>query len=166
MNYFYWDASALVKRYAPEIGTPLVNHLFADVELDRMMCLVIGTGEVISIFVRKKNSNLITDTAFSQALVDFRAEVIDTIGFKLVSVEDALVAASYPFIEKYSLNATDALVLRSVMDAAALLRPAGDDVILVTSDLRLLHAAQGEGVTTFNPEVGLQAQLDALVSGT
>ena len=34
MNHFYWDASALVKRYAPEIGTPLVNHLFADVVLD------------------------------------------------------------------------------------------------------------------------------------
>jgi predicted nucleic acid-binding protein len=166
VNYFYWDASALVKRYAPEIGTSLVNHLFADVVLDRRMCLVIGTGEVISVFVRKKNSNLITDTAFSQALVDFRAEVIDTVGFKLVSIEDALVAASYPFIEKYSLNATDAFVLRSVMDAAALLRPDGDDVILVTSDLRLLHAAEGEGVTTFNPEVGLQAQLDALVSGT
>ena len=164
MNYLYWDASALVKRYAPEIGTPLINHLFAHVVLDRMMCLVIGTGEVISIFVRKKNANLITDAAFAQALVDFRAEVIDTVAFKLVSVGDALVVASYPLIEKYSLNATDALVLRSVIDAAAVLRPTGDDVILVTSDLRLLHAAQGEGVTTFNPEVDLQAQLDALVS--
>jgi predicted nucleic acid-binding protein len=166
VNYFYWGASALVKRYAPEIGTPVVNHLFAHVVLDRMMCLVIGTGEVISIFVRKKNAKIITDVLFSQTLVDFRAEVIDTVAFKLVSVEDALVVASYPLIERYSLNATDALVLRSVMDAAALLRPAGDDVILVTSDLRLVHAAQGEGVTTFNPEIGLQAQLDALVSGT
>ena len=164
MTYLYWDASALVKRYTPEIGTPLINHLFAHVVLDSMMCLVIGTGEVISIFVRKKNANLITDAAFAQALVDFRAEVIDTVAFKLVSVGDALVVASYPLIEKYSLNATDALVLRSVMDAAAVLRPTGDDVILVTSDLRLLHAAQGEGVTTFNPEVDLQAQIDALVS--
>lgn len=166
MNHFYWDASALVKRYAPEIGTPLVNHLFAHTQLDRMMCLVIGIGEVVSIFVRKKNANLITDAAFSQALVDFRAEVIDAIAFKLVSVEDTLVFASYPLIEKYSLNATDALILRSVMDAAALLRRAGDDVVLVTSDSRLLHATQAEGVTTFNPETGLQGQLDALVSGT
>jgi predicted nucleic acid-binding protein len=118
VNYFYWGASALVKRYAPEIGTPLVNHLFAHVDLDRMMCLVIGSGEVSSIFVRKKNVNLITDAVFSQALVDFRAEVIDTVTFKLVLVEDALVVASYPLIEKYSLNATDALVLRSIMDAA------------------------------------------------
>lgn len=29
MRYFYWDASALAKRYAPEIGTPLVNALFS-----------------------------------------------------------------------------------------------------------------------------------------
>jgi hypothetical protein len=50
---FYWDASALAKRYAPELGTSLVNHLFASVALDRMMCLVIGTGEVISILVRR-----------------------------------------------------------------------------------------------------------------
>ena len=155
----------MVKRYAPEIGTPVVNHLFAHVVLDRMMCLVIGTGEVISIFVRKRNVKIITEVLFSQALVDFRAEVIDAVTFKLVSVEDALVIASYPLIEKYSLNATDALVLRSVMDAAALLRPAGDDVVLVASDLRLLHAAQGEGVTTFNPEAGSQAELDSLVSG-
>jgi hypothetical protein len=87
-----------------------------------MMCLVIGTGEVLSIFVREKNVKIITDVLFSQALVDFRAEVIDTVAFKLVSVEDALVVASYPLIEENSLNATDALVLRSVMDAA-LLRP-------------------------------------------
>jgi predicted nucleic acid-binding protein len=166
VNHFYWDASALVKRYAPETGTPLVNHLFSHVELDRMMSLVIGTSEVISIFVRKKNTNLITDAAFLQALLDFRAEVIDAVAFKLVSVEDALVFASYPLIEKYSLNATDALVLRSVMDAAALFRAAGDDVILVTSDLRLLHATQAEGVRTFNPEAGLQAQLDAFISGS
>jgi predicted nucleic acid-binding protein len=166
VNHFYWDASALVKRYAPEIGTPLVNHLFSHVQLDRMMCLVNCTGELISIFVRKRNTKLITDAALSQALVDFRAEVVDAGAFKLVSVEDALVLAPYTLIEKYSLNATDALVLKPVMDVAALLRPAGDDVILVTSDLRLLHAAEGEGVTTFNPEVGLQAQLDALVAAT
>jgi predicted nucleic acid-binding protein len=165
VNYFYWDASALVKRYAPKLGTPLVNHLFVHVILDRMMCLIIGIGEVISIFVRKKNTKLITDAAFAQALVDFRAEVIDAVAFKLLSVEDALVVASYPLIERYSLNATDAVVLRSVLDVAAVLRSAGDDVILITADQRLLHAAQGEGITTFNPEAGLQAQLDALISG-
>lgn len=65
MNYFYRDASALAKRYAREIGTPPVNHLFANVAADRMICQVLGVGEVISVFVRRKNANLITDVAFS-----------------------------------------------------------------------------------------------------
>lgn len=164
MNYFYWDASALAKRYAQETGTPLVNHLFSHVAPDRMMCLVVGTGEVISIFVRKKNAGHITPAAFSQALVDFRAEVIDHDAFKLASVEDTLVFASHPLIEKHSLNATDALVLRSALDAAAMLRSGGNDLVLVSSDRRLLQAARAEGLNTFNPEQDSQAQLDAFIS--
>jgi len=27
LHAFYWDASALAKRYAPELGTDFVNHL-------------------------------------------------------------------------------------------------------------------------------------------
>jgi len=128
-----------------------------------MICQVIGVGEVISVFVRKKNANLITDVAFSQALVDLRAEVIDPVAFKLAAVEDSLVFASHPLIEKHTLNATDALVLRSALDAAATLRPEGNDLVLVTSDLRLLHAAQVEGLRTFDPETGSQVDVDALI---
>jgi predicted nucleic acid-binding protein len=131
-----------------------------------MMCLVIDISEVISIFVRKKNANLITHDAFSQALVDFRAEIIDSVAFRLASVEDALVFASHPLIEKHFLNATDALILRSALDIDAMMRPIGNDVTLVTSDLRLLRAAQKEGLKTFNPETDSQTQLDALINGS
>jgi hypothetical protein len=88
VNSFYWDASALAKRYAPEIGTPLVNHLFTYVTPDRMLCLIVGVSEVISIFVRKKNARLITPEAFSQALVDFRTEIIEVDAFKLGRVDE------------------------------------------------------------------------------
>ncbi|GIX48038.1 MAG: hypothetical protein KatS3mg131_2249 [Candidatus Tectimicrobiota bacterium] len=54
--HVYWDASALVKRYAPESGTPLVNRIFADIPLARMMSLILAVGEVVSIFVRKRNA--------------------------------------------------------------------------------------------------------------
>jgi hypothetical protein len=44
VNSFYWDASALAKRYAPEIGTPLVSHLFTylrcgKVDIESLECL-------------------------------------------------------------------------------------------------------------------------------
>ena len=69
MTHFYWDASALIKRYAPETGTEIVNRLFSTVALDRMLCLAINTGEVISVFVRKRNDGTITQDDFSQALL-------------------------------------------------------------------------------------------------
>ena len=163
MNAFYWDASALAKRYAPELGTDLVNHLFAYVALDKMMCLVISTGEVISVLVRRKNDNRINADDFAQALENFRAEVIDAAAFNLVSIEDALVLASHPLIARHSLNATDALVLRSILDTASIVRPAGNEIVLVASDRRLLRAARAEGLQTFNPEVDTQAYLDALI---
>jgi predicted nucleic acid-binding protein len=163
VNSFYWDASALAKRYAPEIGTPLVNHLFTYVTPDRMLCLIVGVSEVISIFVRKKNARLITPEAFSQALVDFRTEIIEVDAFKLISIEDTLVFASHPLIEKHALNATDALILRSTLNMATVLRPVGNDIVLVTSDHRLLRAAQVEGLQTFNPDIDVQTALDILI---
>jgi hypothetical protein len=128
-----------------------------------MLCFIVGVSEVISIFVRKKNARLITPEAFSQALVDFRTEVIEADAFKLISIEDTLVFASHPLIEKYALNATDALILRSTLNMATVLRPAGNAIVLVTSDHRLLRAAQVEGQQTFNPEIDVQTALDILV---
>ena len=166
MNQFYWDASALAKRYALESGTPLVNHLFSNASQDRMMCLSIGTGEVISVFVRKKNAGIINSTAFSQAMIDFRAEVIDSAGFRLVAASQVQIFASHSFIERYSLNATDAIVLRSTLDLAIMYQQTGDDMVLLASDRRLVTAAQREGLKTFNPESDSQTQLDSFISET
>jgi hypothetical protein len=128
-----------------------------------MLCLIIGVSEVLSIFVRKKNARLITPEAFAQALVDFRSEVIEADAFKLISVADTLVFASHPLIEKHALNATDALILRSTLNMATVLRPAGNDIVLVTSDHRLLRAAQVERLQTLNPEIDMQTALDILI---
>lgn len=120
MYHLYWDASALVKRYVAEVGTLLVNQLFTKVSRSRMICLHICTGEVISIFVRKKNSGLITNAIFAQAMANFRVEVLDDVNFKLISTDAHLISSSHPLIEKYALNATDALILRSALNVATL----------------------------------------------
>jgi hypothetical protein len=38
------------------------------------------------------------------------------------------------------------------LDLATRLQPAGDSVVLVTADRRLLRAAQAEGLLTYDPE--------------
>ena len=152
MTYFYWDSSALVKRYAPETGTAFVNSIFSNVPLNRMMCLAVSTGEMISIFVRKRNDGTIPQDDFSQALLDFRSEVLDSDDFQVVSVDDVLVLESHSLIEQHNLNATDAAILRSALDIAEELCQEDDRLILVTADHRLLRSAENEGLEALNPE--------------
>lgn len=160
MTYFYWDASALVKRYAPETGTAFANHIFSAVSLNQMMCLALCTGEVISIFVRKRNDSTITQEDFSQALLNFRSEVLDDADFQIVSADDILILESHSLIEQHNLNATDAVILRSTLDIAEELHQENDRLILLTADHRLLRSAKDEGLLTLNPET---ASLEDLV---
>ena len=161
---FYLDASALAKRYVIEQGTFVVNHLFRRVTRNDMMCLTLGILEVISIFVRKKNASVVPQDAFNQAMTDFRSEVIDAANFTKIPVTDPLINAAASLVEKHSLNATDAVILRSILDLIIVLRATGDDLVLVTSDQRLLRAAQVEGVLTFNPKTQAEGDLDVLLS--
>jgi predicted nucleic acid-binding protein len=159
----YLDASALVKRYIPEKGTPVINYLFGRVPRDRMICLTLGTLEVISILVRRRNANLLSLPLFHQALTDFRSETINAADVMKIPALDPLVNAAAPLVLHYSINSTDAVLLRSALDLASQLRASGSDLVLVTSDQRLLRAAQAEGVLTFDPEGQNQADLDAVL---
>ena len=164
MNSFYWDASALGKRYVPENGSGLVNHLFGMLSPDRMVALLIVAGEVTSILVRRRNRDQLNPDDYRHAMNEFRREVLDAEDFRLQSVPPDLAHESLDLIERHSLNATDALVLRSALDLAQLLRLVGDALVLVAADARLLRAAEAEGLATLNPEDGTVADVDALLA--
>jgi predicted nucleic acid-binding protein len=161
---FCLDASALAKRYAAEVGTPLMNHLFTQVPPSRMSLFNVGIAEVVSLLVRKKNAGLLTAATCAQALIEVENELIRSPNLNRFTADDALVTDALPLIQKHSINSTDAIVLRSALDLAVPLRAAGDDLVLVASDQRLLRAAQAEGLATFNPETQTQADLDALLA--
>lgn len=152
MQWIYFDAIALIKRYSQEIGTPLVNEAFRLLPPTRMTCFTLGILEIVSILVRKRNDGRLNQTLFEQAMIEFRAEVVDHEEFSAASVSDALLLSALDLIAKHNLNATDAVILRSALNLQQVLREAGDELMLCTSDKRLVRAAHGEGLTTFDPE--------------
>jgi predicted nucleic acid-binding protein len=164
MNLFLVDASALVKRYAPEAGSALLGHLFTQAARDRLMCLMLGAAEVIATLVRKRNGGHITPAVFAVALIQFRGEVLDAVDFLKLPANNLLIGASLPLLDKHSLNATDAVLLQLAREQAQMLRTAGNDLVLFASDKRLLKGAQTEGLVTFDPETQTQPELDALLS--
>jgi len=157
LYHFYFDASALAKRYTDEVGSDKIDFFFDNVPLERLSCLTLGAIEVFWICVRKRNDNRITSHQFERATTHLRHEVINNqSGFKTISVPDSLVWDSIRLIERYSLNSMDAMVLRSALDTATELRSTDDKLVLVASDQRLLRAAHAEGLQIFNPELDSQ----------
>ena len=157
MYYFYFDASALAKRYTDEVGSDKIDFFFDNVPLERLLCLTLGAIEVFWICVRKRNDNRITSHQFERATTHLRHEVINNqSGFKTILVPDSLVWDSISLIETHSLNSVDAMVLRSALDTATELRSTDDRLVLVASDQRLLRAARTEGLQVFNPEIDSQ----------
>jgi predicted nucleic acid-binding protein len=166
MLLFYVDASAILKRYTPELGTPVVNHLFEQAGPERLIILQIGIAEVVSILVRKRNDGRLTQAVYAQALTEFATEIVNEPAVRKMSVGRAEITGALPLIQAHSINATDGLVLRSALDLAGELRTSGNDLVLVTSDHRLLRAAPAEGLRTFNPEAESEVDLDVLLAAS
>jgi predicted nucleic acid-binding protein len=163
MNSFLLDASALVKRYSPERGAPLVHHLFVRAARHRLRCLMLGAAEVVAALVRKRNGGRLTPPLFTVAMAELRAEVVMAADFQKLPADNPLINASLLLLEKYPINSSDAVVLQTALDLAPSLRLAGDDLVLVASDRRLLASARAERLLTFDPETQSQADLDALI---
>jgi len=62
------------------------------------------------------------------------------------------------------MNATDVLPPVTALELHSELARGGHRLILFGADQRLLRAARAEGLETFNPEMGTDIQLAALLS--
>ena len=163
MYHFFLDTSAWVKRYITESGTPSVSRLFDNVPKKQISASILALGELESVLIRKKNSRQISETIYLKALSAFYADIIGESVVILHPVLDDQVWASIFFIQQYFVNATDAIILRCALDMANILRPLGDDLVLVTSDIRLANSARLSNLMVFDPERNDQPSLEKLM---
>lgn len=166
MNYFWLDASAVVKRYITEpSGTPEMRYFFDRVPPERMMiCRSVTVGEVISIFVRRKNNRDITPVDFNRIKQLFETEISQQPDVVKVYPTNSQTDDSVELVETYSINSSDAIILQCALDEASELRVKGHNLIMVSSDKGFLKAARNERLRTFDPETESQTTLDVLIN--
>jgi predicted nucleic acid-binding protein len=166
MALLFWDASALAKRYFGELGSSTVNALFAAVPPQEMASTAWGYAETYSMLLRKLNGGVVDLPTFTTAVTALQAELVASSDFGLLPISDLTVFASIAVMRNHNLNATDAAVLRTLLEYVAALPPGSPRCALVASDQRLIRAAQSEGLATLNPELlpvaGVPAALAAL----
>ena len=164
MNYFWLDTNAIVKQYIIEEGTPLINHFFTRISSTRIFCLFDSMDETYHVFVRKRNDGIITRAEFNQVIQRFEGGFSLRAELKKAHAVESQKIAARQLIEAHSINSTDAYILQCALDEADKLRTAGDNLIFVSSDKRLLAATTKEGLFTFNPETDSQIYLDVLIN--
>ena len=149
MSFYFLDTSALVKRYHLELGTEIVDAVFAENSSTKMIS-DLGVIEFYSTFAKKVRTGELSDAAFHSAIrllaQDFQDNVVE-----ITSITDADKRSAGMLIEKYGLSQNlrtlDALQL-------AVMTRLGPQTItrILCADRVFVSIIEQEGFAVTNPE--------------
>jgi predicted nucleic acid-binding protein len=134
----YFDASALFKLLVREDGSTEASAIWAD--HPDPSTSVIGHVELRAALARARRGGRVPSDGYAE----LRWRLDSAWGeVARVLLTDAVVAAASRVAERHALGALDAIHLASALG----LREPGEDVVLVSFDLRMREAALAEGLT-------------------
>lgn len=140
----FFDTSALVKRYAIEPGTEVVDELIDETERS-IIVTSLSVIETTSALRRKQNEGELTEQRRDDLLVEFFREATGT--FMLAPIDDDGFVRAFDLVLKDDLRTLDSLQLGTALELA------GPDVELtfVCADGDLVDVARNRGLATLNP---------------
>lgn len=148
MIYYFFDSSALIKRYHAEVGTAKTDELLAHQD-NKIIISSLAVSEITSALNRKKNEGKINPELLQDILNEFYREVLDR--FTVISLDDSLIPHSIELILNRNLRTLDSLQLSAALSVFQLLSEM--KFVFVCADQKLLDAAKQEGLETLNPEL-------------
>ncbi|VVB87541.1 PIN domain protein [uncultured archaeon] len=143
MKFYFFDTSALVKRYHSEKGTREVDRIFAEDD-SAIVISNISITEMVSALNRKKEEKVIMKKDLDMALSKFFHDVIKD--FLVLELNEDHIKESIVLVLKRNLRALDSLQLSVALDLKEL------KVIFVSADKKLVSIAEKEGLEAINPE--------------
>lgn len=150
MSVYFFDSSAIVKRYVKETGTEWIIKLTDPAKRNRIYVASITGVEVVSAISRRARNGDISEgerfDATDQFLVDFRSQ------YRALEITSALINGAMLLALNFALRGYDAVQLAAALeinDRRLLLSlPA---LTLVSADDALNAAAIDRGLTVDNP---------------
>jgi predicted nucleic acid-binding protein len=150
---YYFDSSALVKRYAPETGSVWIKQLFNPPLTNQIYCAQVTGIEVAAGLSRKVRTKQISPKYY-QLVLQLFTEDLDKGDYNLVPLSDDIVKRAIDLTQHYPLRAYDALHLATAASlSAALVGAKLPPITFVCADTTLLAAAQDEGLAIDNPNL-------------
>lgn len=147
---FYFDTSALVKRYADETGSAWILALCHPPTGNTIATARITKAEAAAAFASKRRSGGLSQAHCTEALRDLAHDFAHQ--YLLVEVDQALIDLAVDLTKRRKLRGYNAVQLAAALTLNGMLTQAQfSPLIFVAADDDLLEAAQGEGLATDNP---------------
>lgn len=161
MDFYYFDASALVKAYIWEVGTEDVRQVLrearAAIPTARILTSRIAYAEIMSAVSRRESAHQLTPKEAAEVAhrlqVDFAGPVLP---YVVLDATRAVIHYAAGIARQHRLRALDAIHLATAL-AARFNTPSRISFHLASADQRLNHAASGEGLSIFNPQAPIPA---------
>jgi predicted nucleic acid-binding protein len=151
MALYFLDTSAIVKRYIAESGSEWTRRLCTT---HSIVVSALALAEINSVFARRVREGSLSATDRDALLRSFHNHVVEytlvDIDRAVLNVAGALLLSVPASIPLRSLDAIQLASAQSFATNAALSRLGS--LTVVSSDTRLLAAAQWAGFATDNPE--------------
>jgi predicted nucleic acid-binding protein len=147
---YFFDSSAIVKRYLIETGTAWVNSITDLAAGNKIFLARITLVEVVSAITRKTRSSGLSATGASKAISGFRDDFGNE--YSVIELTPSLIERAADLTESHALRAYDAVQLAVALQIDAEMKSAGTPPITVVSaDGALNTAALAEALAVDDP---------------
>ncbi|WP_458208679.1 type II toxin-antitoxin system VapC family toxin [Haladaptatus sp. NG-SE-30] len=144
MPSYFFDTSALVKRYYDEQGTDVVDTIVEPAE-NNILITSLAVIETVSAFRRKQNRDSISRKEVDSLLAAFFDEALAD--FQIVPLDEQLFDYAFELILEDNLRTLDSLQL----SAARALATNVEGLTFVCADKKLVDVAQSKELPAINP---------------
>lgn len=145
MPSYFFDTSALVKRYHEEEGTDTVDEIL-DRDGVKVLISSLIVIETVSAFRRKYNRGEVSESEMEQLIAVFFQEALDE--FLILPMEESLLNFSFELVLDDDLRTLDSLQLSAGLSLAQEV----DDVVFVTADDDLAETGEQHNLETVVPQ--------------
>lgn len=149
MIAFYFDTSALIKRYRKEAGSEVLDKVFKLEEPGFTTCFWTILEFIVAFSARRRRGELSRE-AFNMLVSRLLKDVLDR--FIIIGIDDELVTSAASLAVKHALSSADCLQLASVLSLKNTLEREEVRTVLLCSDKDLCKAAEEEGIEVIDPE--------------
>ena len=156
MAFYYFDSSAVVKRYVLEPGSGWVRRLWNE-HSGAILISWLAVPESAAAFAVCRRVGKLTSREARLAYRQLEYDLAEQF-FRLVPLTLDIARLAADLTQRYALKGYDAVQVATALTVAQQLRTLDEDLVFVSGDRQTLKAAQKEGLSTDDP--GDHTELD------